>query len=162
VISISCSLVEHRVIFFTSKINGLFSSVSELIMECKQFKDFAKDMVDYIGDYLENIRDRCVRLCVYFVWSVLCPLRYFGFLKELKSLVILSNQHFLLSGCDVTWLWYTGIAILEEPFVSTFSVNWITELCNSLVQLLLVTFVDLNIFNECSCPPFQNWSVLFN
>lgn len=29
-------------------------------MECKQFKEFAKDMVDYIGDYLENIRDRRV------------------------------------------------------------------------------------------------------
>ncbi|GFG35977.1 hypothetical protein Cfor_03560 [Coptotermes formosanus] len=29
-------------------------------MECKQFKDFAKEMVDYIGDYLENIRDRRV------------------------------------------------------------------------------------------------------
>jgi aromatic-L-amino-acid decarboxylase len=36
-------------------------------MECKQFKEFAKDMVDYIGDYLENIRDRYVRLYVYFV-----------------------------------------------------------------------------------------------
>lgn len=29
-------------------------------MECKQFKEFAKDMVDYIGDYMENIRDRRV------------------------------------------------------------------------------------------------------
>jgi hypothetical protein len=27
-------------------------------MECKQFREFAKDMVDYIGDYLENIRER--------------------------------------------------------------------------------------------------------
>jgi hypothetical protein len=27
-------------------------------MECKQFREFAKDMVDYIIDYLENIRDR--------------------------------------------------------------------------------------------------------
>jgi hypothetical protein len=36
--------------------NCLF--VTEPIMECKQFREFAKDMVDYIGDYLENIRER--------------------------------------------------------------------------------------------------------
>lgn len=27
-------------------------------MEVPEFKDFAKEMVDYIGDYLENIRER--------------------------------------------------------------------------------------------------------
>jgi aromatic-L-amino-acid decarboxylase len=37
-------------------------------MEYKQFKEFAKDMVDYIGDYLENIRDRYIVLYMY----VLC------------------------------------------------------------------------------------------
>lgn len=29
-------------------------------MEAKQFSEFAKTMVDYINDYLENIRDRYV------------------------------------------------------------------------------------------------------
>jgi len=90
----------------------------------------------------------------------LVPAAIFCFLKELKSLVMLSNQYCLLSGCDVTWLWYTGITILEEPCVFTFGVKWITELCNYLLQLLLETFVDLNIFNECTCPPVQNCSVL--
>jgi len=98
---------------------------------------------------------------VYIYTVSLVPDAIFCFLKDLKSLVILSNQHCLLSGCGATWLWYTGVTILEEPCVSIFSVKWITELCNSLVQLLLETFVDLNIFNECTCPPFQNWSVLF-
>lgn len=27
-------------------------------MEAPEFKDFAKEMVDYIAEYLENIRDR--------------------------------------------------------------------------------------------------------
>ncbi|TMW42136.1 hypothetical protein DOY81_012784 [Sarcophaga bullata] len=27
-------------------------------MEAPEFRDFAKNMVDYIADYLENIRDR--------------------------------------------------------------------------------------------------------
>ena len=49
-------------------INWLFLSVPDLIMEYKQFKEFAKDMVDYIGDYLENIRDRYILLYMY----VLC------------------------------------------------------------------------------------------
>jgi hypothetical protein len=29
-------------------------------METPEFKDFARSMVDFIGDYLDNIRDRCV------------------------------------------------------------------------------------------------------
>lgn len=29
-------------------------------MEVPEFKDFAKEMVDYIGNYLENIRERLV------------------------------------------------------------------------------------------------------
>jgi hypothetical protein len=54
-------------------------------MECKQFKEFAKDMVDYIGDYLENIRDRYVRLYVCFLWTFLCPLRYCAFSFVVKG-----------------------------------------------------------------------------
>lgn len=33
-------------------------------MEVGEFKDFAKEMVDYIGNYLENIRERLV---IYYV-----------------------------------------------------------------------------------------------
>lgn len=29
-------------------------------MEAPEFRDFAKEMVDYIANYLENIRDRYV------------------------------------------------------------------------------------------------------
>lgn len=29
-------------------------------MEAPEFRDFAKEMVDYIANYLENIRDRWV------------------------------------------------------------------------------------------------------
>lgn len=29
-------------------------------MEVPEFKEFAKEMVDYIGNYLENIRERSV------------------------------------------------------------------------------------------------------
>lgn len=29
-------------------------------MDAPQFKDFAKEMVDYVAGYLENIRDRLV------------------------------------------------------------------------------------------------------
>jgi hypothetical protein len=28
-------------------------------METPEFKDFAHSMIDFIGDYLDNIRDRC-------------------------------------------------------------------------------------------------------
>jgi hypothetical protein len=40
------------------------------------------------------------------------------------------------------WLWYAGVTVLEETSVSTFSVKWIVELCNDLLQLLLETFAD--------------------
>lgn len=30
----------------------------QIDMEAPEFKDFAKEMVDYIASYLENIRDR--------------------------------------------------------------------------------------------------------
>lgn len=30
----------------------------QIDMEVPEFKDFAKEMVDYIGNYLENIRER--------------------------------------------------------------------------------------------------------
>lgn len=33
-------------------------------MDAAGFKDFAKEMVDYVAGYLENIRDRCVNLIV--------------------------------------------------------------------------------------------------
>lgn len=32
----------------------------QIDMEAPEFKDFAKSMVDYIADYLENVRDRWV------------------------------------------------------------------------------------------------------
>lgn len=32
----------------------------QIDMEAPEFKDFAKEMVDYIANYLENIRDRWV------------------------------------------------------------------------------------------------------
>lgn len=35
-------------------------------MEAKQFSEFAKTMVDYINDYLENIRDRYVQNELYY------------------------------------------------------------------------------------------------
>lgn len=31
-------------------------------MEVKEFKEFAKEMVDYVANYLENIRDRWVEI----------------------------------------------------------------------------------------------------
>lgn len=44
-----------------------------LIMEAPQFKDFAKEMVEYIAGYLENIRDRYVLILFLFnrVYSTL-------------------------------------------------------------------------------------------
>lgn len=33
-------------------------SISQIDMEAPEFREFAKSMVDYIADYLENIRDR--------------------------------------------------------------------------------------------------------
>lgn len=30
----------------------------QIDMEASEFKDFAKEMVEYIANYLENIRDR--------------------------------------------------------------------------------------------------------
>lgn len=40
----------------------MFYSEEDFVeMEAKQFSEFAKTMVDYINDYLENIRDRYVR-----------------------------------------------------------------------------------------------------
>jgi hypothetical protein len=51
--------LQHPILYISRiRVNRPFLSVSGLIMECKQFKEFAKDMVDYVGDYLENIRDR--------------------------------------------------------------------------------------------------------
>jgi hypothetical protein len=65
-------------------------------MECKQFKDFAKEMVDYIGDYLENIRDRYVRLYVFFMHTfvpsaIFCPSIDVFVTENLKIFIILSN-----------------------------------------------------------------------
>lgn len=34
--------------------------LQQIGMEAPEFKDFAKEMVDYIAEYLENIRDRWV------------------------------------------------------------------------------------------------------
>lgn len=46
-------------IFSWKKLIFFFSFFFEQIdMEVPEFKDFAKEMVDYIANYLENIRER--------------------------------------------------------------------------------------------------------
>lgn len=41
-------------------INSIFFlfHIPQIDMEAPEFRDFAKSMVDYIAEYLENIRDR--------------------------------------------------------------------------------------------------------
>lgn len=45
-------------ILYILNANTIYIFLSQIDMEAPEFRDFAKSMVDYIAEYLENIRDR--------------------------------------------------------------------------------------------------------
>lgn len=60
-------IVLHRVWYFNLSMSFFsnfempfadFQIFLQIDMEAPEFKDFAKEMVDYIAEYLENIRER--------------------------------------------------------------------------------------------------------
>lgn len=56
-----CTIYNGHTIKLTIFFCFYFSSTQiQIEMEAPEFRDFAKEMVDYIANYLENIRDRYV------------------------------------------------------------------------------------------------------
>lgn len=57
IVALLYSPLSSVIIEFVTWIGALIAE-----MDAPQFKEFAKEMVDYVSNYLENIRDRSVKV----------------------------------------------------------------------------------------------------